>query len=163
MRGSRSVGAVCAVVVLFACGCTGDEDSTDPTEQADSGSEATTADVGDSDGGDGSTDSDEPNAEISGVSAPLPPQADAVATTESGPLTVVQFIVPLDQQEATIAFYDDWTESQPDEYQRVEAESGGVSWQNAPEPGAERAIISVLAPIAGDDFVAVTLAVGPAE
>ncbi len=160
MRGSRSVEAVCAVVVLFACGCTGDEDSTDSTEQAVSGSQAATADGG---GVDGSADSDEPNAEISGVSAPLPPQADLVATTESGPLTVVQFIVPLDRQEATIAFYDDWTESQPDGFQRVEAECGGVSWQNAPEPGAERTIIAVLAPIAGDDFVTVTLTVGPAE
>ena len=76
---------------------------------------------------------------------------------------MVQFIVPLDQQAATISFYDEWTESQSDAYQRVEAEAGGVSWQNAPESGAERAIIAVLAPLEEDDFVTVTLTVGPAE
>ena len=93
----------------------------------------------------------------------LPPGAQAVATTESGPLTVEQFIVPLDQQEATIACCDEWTESQPDELQRVEAGRGGVSWQNASESGAERAIIAVSAPLEGDDFVAVTSIAGPAE
>ena len=80
-----------------------------------------------------------------------------------GPFTIVQFIVPLDQQDATIAYYDDWTDSEPDEYQRIAVESGGVSWQNAPELGAEMNIIAVLAPLEGDDFVVATLTTGPAE
>lgn len=59
----------------------------------------------------------------SGVGVSLPPSADAVSTMESGPLTVVQFIVPLSEQEATISFYDDWTDGQADTYIRTEAES----------------------------------------
>jgi len=163
MRGARSVAATVTLVALSIGGCSDDDGSTEPTEQVDSGGEEAGADPGNTDGGDASSDGDMPNAEVSGISVPLPPAADAVATTESGPLTLVQFIVPLDQQEATISFYDEWTEAQSDEYQRVEAEAGGVSWQNAPESGAERTIVAVLAPLEGDDFVTVTLTVGPAE
>jgi hypothetical protein len=78
-------------------------------------------------------------------------------------LTIVQFIVPIEQQEATIAFYDDWVDSEPEEHLRTEAESGGVSWQNNPDGGADKRIISVLSPLDGDDFVTVTLTVGPLE
>ena len=151
------------LVGLSISGCSDDDGSTELTEPAESGSEEVGADAGDTGGSDGSPDDDAPEAEVSGMSVPLPPAADAVATTESGPLTVVQFIVPLDQQAATISFYDAWTESQSDAYQRVEADAGGVSWQNAPEAGAERTIIAVLAPLEEDDFVTVTLTVGPAE
>ncbi len=56
-----------------------------------------------------------------------------------------------------------WTTAQPDDYQRIESESGGVSWQNDPEPGGDKRIIAVLSPLEGDDFVTVTLTVGPAE
>lgn len=97
------------------------------------------------------------------ISIPLADGADAVSTTRSGPLAIVQYIVPLERQAATIAFYDEWTTARSDDYRRVEAESGGVSWQNAPGPGGEKHIIAVLAPLEGDDFVTVTLTAGPAE
>jgi hypothetical protein len=77
--------------------------------------------------------------------------------------TILQFIVPLDRQEATIAFHDEWVDAQADEYQRIEAAAGGVSWQNAPEAGADRNLIAVLAPLDGDDFVVVTLTTGALE
>jgi hypothetical protein len=163
MRGRRSVLAVLALVGLLAGACSEDDAATEPTEQADSGGEEANDGAVDTSADGGSSDGSQSNAEVPGISVPLPPGADAVTTTESGPLTVVQFIVPLDQREATVAFYDDWTESQPDAYQRVEAEAGGVSWQDAPEIGAERTIIALLAPLEGDDFVTVTLTVGPAE
>lgn len=98
-----------------------------------------------------------------GVDIPLAPGADGVASFDSGPLTTVQFIVPLDRLEATIAFYDDWTAGQPIEYIRSESEAGGVSWQTPTVPGTDKSVISVLSPIAGDDFVTVTLSVGPVE
>lgn len=156
MRGPRACMAICVTVAALAAGCGDDDAATDassPTEPSESADDASTADG----------DSDDSATQVAGSSVPLPPQADAVATSESGPITIVQFIVPLDRQDATIAFYDDWTAAQPDEYQRAAAENGGVSWQNAPETGAEKNIIAVLSPLAGDDFVAVTLTSGPAE
>ena len=164
MRG-RSFLAAGVAVALLGAGCSDDDSSSgaDSTEQADSGSddgadsnEPAGDEGGSSDGGDSSPGTTD-------IGIPLPPGADAVATTEAGALTVVQFIVPLDQQASTIAFYDDWTASQPDEYQRIEVDSGGVSWQNAPEPGADGTVIAVLSPLEGDDFVAVTLTNGPFE
>lgn len=97
------------------------------------------------------------------IAIPIAPEADAVATSESGPLTIVQFIVPLNRLESTIEFYDDWTGAQPDSYQRIAVDTGGVSWQNSPEAGADRNLIAVLSPIEGDAFVTVTLSSGPLE
>jgi hypothetical protein len=142
----KPIGSMCSAiglaVVLSAAGCSSDS-STDTTEAIDTD--------------DASAVSDD---SISDLAIPLPPGADAVTSSESGPATIVQFIVPLDEQGATVAFYDEWTSAQPDEYQRIEAGSGGVSWQNDPEPGADRNIIAVLSPLDGDDFVAVTLTTG---
>ena len=83
-----------------------------------------------------------------------------VTSSESGPATIVQFIVPLDDQDSTVAFYDDWTDAQSDVYQRIDAGGGGVSWHNDPEAGGDKQIIAVLAPLEGDDFVTVTLTMG---
>jgi hypothetical protein len=154
-----------AVVTLLGAGCSDDDSSSgaDSTEQADGGGSdeaGTDEPAGD---GDGSSDGGDSSGGTTDIGIPLPPGAEAVATTEAGALTVVQFIVPLEQQAATIAFYDDWTASQPDEYTRIEVDSGGVSWQNAPEPGADGTIIAVLSPLEGDDFVAVTVTNGPLE
>jgi hypothetical protein len=97
------------------------------------------------------------------VGIPLADGADAVAVSETGPLKVVQYIVPLERQAATIAFYDQWTAAQADDYQRTEGETGGVSWQNAPAADGAKHIIAVLSPIEGDDFVAVTITAGSLE
>ena len=166
MRPTRFLVAVIAVVALLAGGCGDDDDSpSESTGQSDSGadtddpsSDGATDGGGESSGAGGGT-----SVDTSDIAVPLPPGADAVARSDSGPLSLVQFIVPLDQRESTIAFYDDWTESESDEYQRVEAEAGGVSWQNAVEAGEDHVIIAVLAPLEGDDFVTVTLSVGPLQ
>ena len=156
MRSGRRFWVVAVIILaMMATACGGDEDST--TDGAGSSSTTTTVDDG------GSSGDDDGAQSVDGITVPLAPSADAVATSEAGELTIVQYIVPLDQQQATIAFYDEWTSSQSDDYQRTEAETGGVTWQNAPEPGGEKHLITVLSPLEGDDFIAVTVAVGPAE
>lgn len=150
-----------------ACGGDGDDrgstadtvEGGDDGDSADGDSDSGTDEPAGSNGEDAGTD----GGEDSGVGVPLPPSADAVSTMESGPATVVQFIVPLDEQDATIAFYDDWTESQPDTYIRTEAETGGVTWQNDPDPGSDAYIIAVLSPLEGDDFITVTITAGSLE
>lgn len=160
--GNRTWFAGLMILGLVLAGCNGADGGTnaDVIEAPDSATSTSGDAVGDDDaeGGNGAQAPD-----VEGLTVPLPSSAEAVATSEAGPLAIVQFIVPLDEQQATIAFYDDWTGSQSDDYQRTESESGGVSWQNAPVTGAEKHVISVLSPIEGDDFVVVTLAVGPAE
>lgn len=147
MPGSRRMIAAGLIAVMLS-GCAGAGSGHGSDEASSSGSEAAP--------GAGT-------AAIPDIGIPLAGGADAVSTSESGPLTVVQYIVPLAQRDAAIAFYDQWTESQDGEYRRTAVESGGVSWQNAPGTGGEKHLISVLSPIEGDDFVAITLAVGPGE
>lgn len=148
---------------LLLAGCGDDDSATD-------GSDPTGADVGegaaeaDSLNDDGSSGEEGGAGDAIGdLAVPLPPGADAVARSEAGPVTIIQFIVPLDQQEAAIAFYDEWTAAQSDEYQRNESAGGGVSWQNAPESGADKNLIVILTPLEGDDFVPATLTIGPLE
>lgn len=64
-------------------------------------------------------------------------------------MTIVQFIVPLEEWEATIAFYDNWTDDQAGDYVRTESESGGVGWQNVPAPGSDKQVIAVSLPARG--------------
>jgi hypothetical protein len=139
---------VTVLMALTLAGCGGTDDTNDANGPGGPGADAarSAAPAADAD-----------------ISIPLAEGAEAVSTSESGPLTIVQYTVPLDRQAATIAFYDEWTAARSDDYERVEAESGGVSWQNAPAAGGEKHIIAVLAPLEGDDFVTVTLTVGPAE
>ncbi len=146
-RRLASTGAL--ALALLVAGCSGDEG--DSGERGSPGS----VDSGSSEGG-GGADGDD-------FAVPLAAGAEAVARSESGLFTVVQFIVPLAQRDAAIAFYDDWTQAQPDDYQRTASDGGGVSWQNAPDAEADKIIIVVLAPLEGDDFVAITLTVGPVE
>lgn len=149
-----------AVAALVVAGC-GDDDGGAAGSDSDSdgaGSSETTEASDSADGDDSGASATDVDIDV-----PLAPGADAVSTTEAGTATVVQFIVPLDEQESTIAFYDDWTSDQSDEYQRIEAEAGGISWQNAPDAGSDAAIIAVLAPLEGDDFVTVTITVGSLE
>ena len=143
---------VCSAVALAACG--GDDDA----------SPSVVSSVSDDPAGDEA----EPAADATGsaldvIPIPLAPGAEAVSTDPAGEFTVVQFFVPVDRLADTIAFYDDWSTSQPEPYQRVEADSGGVSWQNDPEPGAEKQIIAVVSPLEGDDRFTVTLTIGPNE
>jgi len=80
-----------------------------------------------------------------------------------GTATVVQCIVPLDQQAATVSFYDDWVASQDTAYNRTESEGGGITWQGVEPDGGSQTIIALLSILDGDDFVAGTLTVGQLE
>ncbi len=153
----RALVAPCLALGLLLVGCGGDRPAPDDDVDRAVGTAGSTGNRTRHPG------SDRLTADVGDIGVPLAPAADAVATMESGPMTIVQFIVPLDEREATISFYDDWTAGQPDEYLRTAAESGGVSWQNDPEAGEDKRIIAVLTPLEGDDFVAATLTVGPAE
>lgn len=135
---------------LVACG--GDDGSAEPAS-AGAGAE------GGNPGGDpGDGDAGPPDLGDFGV--PLPDWADAVAVDDSGPLTVVQFIVPLEQQTATAAFYDDWVGGQEEEYLRTDSAGGAVTLQSDTGPGEHKTIIAILSPLEGDDFVTVTLTRG---
>ena len=151
--------AICLTLVLLLVGC-GANGGT--VEQAQGERPVDVDSQGAVEGG-GPSGTDTPAADAGTLGVPLAPSADAVSTMEAGPMTVVQFIVPLDDQQATISFYDEWTGGQAEEYQRTESPSGGVSWQNTPAAGDDKHIIAVLSPLEGDDFVTVTLTVGPAE
>ncbi len=152
--------ALCFALALLLVGCGANDSGT--VENPHDEDPVNVAPQGAADGG-GSSGTDASTSEGGKIGVPLAPSADAVSTMEAGPMTVVQFIVPLDDRQATISFYDEWTGSQAAEYQRTESPSGGVSWQNAPAAGDDKHIIAVLSPLEGDDFVTVTLTVGPAE
>lgn len=149
---SRPGVVIVAIGMAMALGIAGCGEDTS-TDAADTASDATGVADGEGEGAGG--------ASLDGVPIPLPPGAEAVTTSEAGPATIVQFIVPIDQQQATIDFYDEWTEAQAEDYIRIEAESGGVSWQNDPESGADKNIIAVVSPLDGADVVTVTLTTGP--
>jgi hypothetical protein len=162
MRGNvRARFAFLVAVALIAVGCGGDDTATGGDAVSDEGNAA--VDSGDGSSSDGQSSDAGATPMIGDLAVPLAPGAAAVATTESGPFTIVQYIVPLDQMEAAIAFYDDWTDTHSDAFQRTEAEAGGVSWQNSPEQGADKYLIAVTAPIEGDDFTTITFTGGPAE
>jgi hypothetical protein len=68
---------------------------------------------------------------------------------------------PADAYDSVATFYDEWTAAQPDTYQRVEAETGGVSWILSSESDRVRIIASIPA-LEGDDLASVSLTDGPA-
>jgi len=161
-----------ALLALIVVGCGGDssEDNGAPAPAADDSSgDGDTASDDDSGGtnGESATDGDSAGnegspAEVDGVAIPLPPGADAVSVDDGAdPFIVVLFTLPLDRQDATISFYDDWTDGETDNYIRTAVDSGGVTWQNEPAPGGEMRIIVLVPPLEGDDFFPVTLTVGP--
>ncbi len=165
MSGYRKGSPVVSLVLgllLLGCGGTqgggGGDVSGDDRDSTGGGLQSQGGDAGPSDSA--TSVAAQPTGEL-GV--PLAPAADAVTNMDSGPMKIVQYIVPVAEGEATIAFYDDWTANQAGDYVRTESESGGVGWQNVPTPGGNKQIIAVLAPLEGDEFVTVTLTVGPAD
>jgi hypothetical protein len=164
IRCLTAVLLIAAVSLVSACGGDSDDSSSSPTAVA-------TSTEGDSDGDGGSSDGDSSSGgsgggatvDLGDFPVPLPDWADAVTPNLSNELDVILFTVPLDQQEATVAFYADWTDSQPENYIRSDSASGGVSFQGEVEAGEEKTIISILAPLEGDDFVSVSLSRGAFE
>ncbi len=149
LRGRQAALAVLSsgIFLLVACG---DRDASD-TKRVEDGGVTDSATGG------------APSLLADDLSVPLAPDADAVSASQSGPLKTVLYNVPLDQQAATIAFYDQWTEAEPDTYLRTESVNGGVSWQTDSSAMKDKVIISVLSPLAGDNFVSVSIAVGSVE
>ncbi len=64
--------------------------------------------------------------------------------------------VPVDSYDDVVAFYDDWTAAEADEYQRVEAVSGGVSWVRITDPDNPGTIM-LSAPLEGDSETLLSL------
>ncbi|HEC11625.1 MAG TPA: hypothetical protein ENI86_18970 [Acidimicrobiales bacterium] len=151
--------------ILLLAACSGDSSS---DTRGTNPSSASSSDAGAIGGGADTVEGAGPTAggstsSVEGIPVPLAPGADGVSTSPNGPFTVVLYVVPLHQQAATIAFYDEWTAGQPDDYVRTEAERGGVIWQNDPDAGEDKLVIQVLAPLPGDEIVSVSIVVGPAE
>jgi hypothetical protein len=104
--------AVLMIVTLAGCGGAGSDGTT-------SGASGT------------ATESRGTGAAIADISIPLAEGADAVATSRSGPMTIVQYIVPLERQAATIAFYEQWTAASPGEQQRKKYEAQNRAFPSA--------------------------------
>ncbi len=154
---SRSALAMFAALTLLLAACGGDDDGSDAGDP--SAADGTANDDGE---GNAAGDSGQgAGVDLGDFPIPLPAGAEAVLETDAGGgITVVQFTLPLDKVEGAVAFYDDWTSNEPDDYQRSEAESGGLSWVNA-SGGDDSVVIAILSRLGDDDFQAVTLTVGP--
>jgi hypothetical protein len=113
------VGIV-AVALLVSCG--DGDDETSPTAPATSGSVGT---AGEADGGDTPAPAAGDLPTGAGEDFPIAiPDGWVVDFHGRSGLTVaraVQVYYPADDFDRIVAFYDDWTEGQPDEYTRTEA------------------------------------------
>ena len=147
----RFISCLLAILlVLTACG--GGQDT--GGDGADDNSEESVAASGDT--GDEPSESD--SADLGDFPIPAPPVGEAALSSDSGGVKVYTITFPADQYDTVVAFYDDWTNSQPGDYSRTEAESGGVSWLLDSETDA--VIIAASPPLEGDDIAFVTLTSG---
>ncbi|MDH3705813.1 MAG: hypothetical protein OES57_07075 [Acidimicrobiia bacterium] len=139
--------AVIAAFTLLGAACGSDDESStndpDPTTEQSDGAAV-----------DGADDA--------GGSAPADLGDFAIAVPAGGVVTsddvtngarVVFVSMPVSEFDAVVAFYDDWTADQEPEFQRVDAEEGGVAWVTA------NSSIQVLAPLEGDEQVLIGLTV----
>ena len=69
--------------------------------------------------------------ELDDFPIPLAPGAQVLFSQETDGIRTALYTVTEDERDATVAFYDDWTSAQSDEFTRTEAEAGGVGWINA--------------------------------
>jgi hypothetical protein len=86
---------------------------------------------------------------------PAPGGGGVARIPGGGQATVYLITYPSDRFDELVAYYDDWTSDDPDDYERREGGSGSITWQLA-RPGLSR-IIVVLAPNAGEDVISVSL------
>ncbi len=154
MMSQRWMATIVAVglAVLVACGGGDDADA----GSSDTGSNGANGTAGSSSGG-ASTDLD-------GFAVPLPGWAEAVTPDiGSGGLDVVLFRVPIDERDATVTFYEEWSGKQSESFLRTDSAAGGVTLQSDVAAGEEKTIISILSPRDGDDFVSVSVSRGVFE
>lgn len=140
-------------LLLVLTACSGDSGTADgdTNEGTDNGGAA--SDEGDVSSAGGSA------ADLEDFSIPGPPVGEAALTTEAEDTTIYTITFADDEFETVRDFYDDWTSSQSDEYQRTEAASGGVTWLAT--VGDRLHIIALSPPIEGDDLGFVTLTDAP--
>ena len=134
-----------AIAALLLAGCGDDDDSN--AEAAD------TAELDTTDTGGGAAAPD-----LGDFPIPAPPGTTEAGRTEVEGNVAIGLTVPVDSYDDVIAFYDGWTDSESDDYQRVEAASGGVSWIRTSGSDEETRSIMLSAPIEGgvDTIVALT-------
>ena len=119
-RGLTATLVVVGLALVVACGG-GDDSEEGGQDSGASGANPTAADPTASGGG----------AALGDFEVPLPAWAEAVTPDiGSGPLDVVLFRVPLDQRDATIAFFEDWSNAQTEAFLRTDGASGGVTLQS---------------------------------
>ncbi|MGI9603467.1 MAG: hypothetical protein ACR2QE_16400 [Acidimicrobiales bacterium] len=156
MRIRGAVVGVCVALTALS-GCGSSDDTSDPADDAASEPEssedgqATIADDGDNGGGESAP------ADLGDFPIPAPPGGTVTFTNEVDDITAITFSLPPEDFDATVAFYDDWTDSEADEYQRVVAESDGVSWLRTSGADGTSRIIMVSAASGADDQVLVSL------
>lgn len=146
------------VLALLLMGCSGDDGSTDD------GTEGAASDNASTESDDGSGNEDDPSsgaaADLGDFPVPAPPVGEAALTTEAEGTTIYTITFPGSDFETVVDFYDDWTSSQGEEYQRTEAASGGVTWLAT--SGDRIRVIVAAGPTESDDRGFVTLSDGPA-
>ena len=147
MERLRGVAALLGLVIVVGAACSGgDESSVDGSGDSDGSPSVETTSVPAVGGEDGD------------FPIPLPP-GDGVVVFSTAFDRIVNF--PQDEFDRLVAFYDDWTASEPDGYERTEASNGAVEWSsrgddltrvrgiivapNAPGPDGAVASVSVVA------------------
>lgn len=142
------------VIAAVVAGC-GDSDDSDSTSSTDE-SVVPTTDSGD---GDESSSVGAP-VDLGGFPIPVPPGVEASPPVESFGVTSVNISFAVDDFDSVVAFYDDFTTSGSDEYQRVVVDAGGVIYTLVSgAPGEIRSIL-VSSPVPGDDTTFATLTEG---
>lgn len=144
---NRTVHSICVVVLAAALGACGSSDgSSDAAELA---------------GGSGDQQAGSVTAESLGdFPVPGPGVGNAALTSDSDELRAYIITFPAADYAGVVAFYDDWTATQTDDYQRIEAESGGVSWTLVSGEAGHHRIIAASPALPGEDLAFVTLADG---
>lgn len=156
----RRVAAAFALSTIVIAGCGGDDDGSDAPadagEEADPGGEP----AAESDEGGGGATGDGVPVDLGGFPIPGPPGGSNVQQIEQDGVTAYNITILAGEFDTVVAFYDEWTSSQPDEYTRIVAAAGGVSWLlSSPEPGQTRSIL-VSSAVEGQDTTFVSLTDG---
>lgn len=135
------------LLALILMGCAGDGGADDTLGSSDPGSSS--ADPGETGSGEAGA------ADLGDFPIPGPGVGEVALTTDSDEIKVYTITFAGADFESVRDFYDDWTQSEADDYQRTEAESGGVTWLAVID---DRTRIIVVSPaVEGDDIAFVTL------
>ena len=152
------VVAVVSMAVLAACG--GDDaetatgDSADSADSSDSSSDANSPSE-DSDDAPTSDDNASAPTDVSDFSIGVPDGGAVIVDTdvEGDRAVVVEY--PANDFDRLVEFYQEWTDSEPDEYTRNEAAAGGVTFQSFGDDRIRSIIVSSVPD--GSDTTMITL------